>query len=314
MITKAEILQLPKGAYTNEKGELVVDNKFKIYVPIFCRAGESKDNPLGLSTMYATLCYNPGAENGYRVGDVVYISFENNQVGEPVIIGKLFLNTTQESTNTTYLIGDELNISNNAKLPISTLIGNRSGSDIDGLFRRVDDAENRIDSFSQDNYSRDEIDALLEDKASVEDLGELDNSLEDEITRATEKENELENTKQDKLNNHLYIISGGFSDSQYMDAGNYRGRFYGVLVSDDEYENGSKDLGTWYSTYGRLYCSCEVRIITNNNTILMGGNRIRIEEDGLHISYSYYDSSTNKFKEDQSLTLTFGSVQIQKIY
>jgi len=137
MITKAKILQLPKGAYHNEQGKLVIDNKFKIYVPIFRRAGEPENNPSGASTMYATLCYNPGAENGYRVGDVVYISFENNQVGEPVILGKLFLNNTQESENSTYLIGDELNISKSAKLPIDTTIGDVKLSNIENLFQQV---------------------------------------------------------------------------------------------------------------------------------------------------------------------------------
>ena len=137
MITKAKILQLPKGSYTNDKGELVVDNKFKIYVPIFRRAGEPENNPSGASIMYATLCYNPGAENGYRVGDVVYISFENNQMGEPIILGKLFLNNTQESENTTYLIGDELNISKSAKLPMNTTIGDVKLSNIENLFQQV---------------------------------------------------------------------------------------------------------------------------------------------------------------------------------
>ncbi len=164
MITKAKILQLPKGAYQNEQGELVVDNKFKIYIPIFRRAGEPIDNPLSASTMYATLCYNPGAENGYRVGDVVYISFENNQMGEPIILGKLFLNNSQESLNTTYLVGDELNISNTAKLPINTTIGDRSGEDIDALFRRVDNTENRISNLNDDLTTSNVIlDSKIED-------------------------------------------------------------------------------------------------------------------------------------------------------
>lgn len=144
MITKAEILQLPKGAYTNDKGDLVVDNKFKIYIPIFRRAGEPKNSKLGASTTYATLCYNPGAENGYRVGDIVYVAFENNQIGEPVIIGKLFLNKTQDSENSTYLIGDELNVSKKATLPLNTTIGDITGEQLAKLFRVVANLENII--------------------------------------------------------------------------------------------------------------------------------------------------------------------------
>lgn len=158
MITKAEILQLPKGAYTNDNGDLVVDNKFKIYIPIFCRAGEQKDSNLGACTTYATLCYNPGAENGYRVGDIVYVAFENNQIGEPVIIGKLFLNKTQDSENSTYLIGDELNISKKATLPSNTTIGDITGEQLAKLFRVVANLENIIlNDYSEANELMDTL-------------------------------------------------------------------------------------------------------------------------------------------------------------
>ena len=144
MITKAQILQLPKGAYTDENGNLITDNKFKIYIPLFRRAGESKDSKLSASTMYATLMYNPGSENGYKVGDIVYISFENNQMGSPVILGKLYLNNSNDSFNPSYLVGDSLNINKTAHLPLSTKIGDISGDDLTALIQQVANNTNQI--------------------------------------------------------------------------------------------------------------------------------------------------------------------------
>lgn len=144
MITKAEILQLPKGAYTDTNGNLVVDNKFKIYIPIFRRAGESKDSKLSASIMYATLMYNPGCENGYKVGDVVYVSFENNQMGKPVILGKLYLNKANESSNSSYIVGDNLSIVKTATLPLSTTIGSIKGEELEKLFQTVANNSNLV--------------------------------------------------------------------------------------------------------------------------------------------------------------------------
>lgn len=144
MITKAEILKLPKGTYTDSNGELKVDNKFEIYVPIFCSAGESRYLPTSAAIMKATLCYNPGVDNGYRVGDIVFISFENNEMGQPVILGKLYLNDGSDLTSN--INGDELSISSNAKLPINTKIGDISGNDIAKLFRIVANLKNVIDN------------------------------------------------------------------------------------------------------------------------------------------------------------------------
>lgn len=124
-VTKAIIKQLPSKQ----------SNKYLINIPIFDSAGAPKDSKLSASQMEATLCYQPGNINSYRENDIVYITFEDNDLGRPVIIGKLFLNKEENSTN--YSLNQDLEVTNKANLPINTHIGEVSGENLAGYGRRI---------------------------------------------------------------------------------------------------------------------------------------------------------------------------------
>lgn len=64
-------------------------NKFIIRIPTFEGVGNSINS--SDITYSATLCYTPGNTDTYLPGDIVYVSFENNQYENPVIIGKLYV-------------------------------------------------------------------------------------------------------------------------------------------------------------------------------------------------------------------------------
>lgn len=115
MITRAKILKLPSGTVINEYGVEVPSNYFTIEIPIFKPAGQPNDLPTSAYIQQATLCYNPGVENGYRVGDIVYVDFYNNEMNEPVIIGKLY--TKNSSSQTSTILGENLSISKKVELP-----------------------------------------------------------------------------------------------------------------------------------------------------------------------------------------------------
>ena len=134
MITKAIIKKLPSGAYT-EDGKIVYNNKFDIFVPIFLNAGENTNSKSCAANMKATLCYEPGNVNNYKVGDAVFIAFEDNRMSKPVIIGKLYKG--YEDTDTNLSTNDVLKVSSQASLPSNTTIGDISGEDLAKLFRLV---------------------------------------------------------------------------------------------------------------------------------------------------------------------------------
>ena len=74
MITLAEIQEIN-----------VNTNLCKIRVPILESAGNKKE-----VTMWATMILPPGIHAGYDVSDVVFVSFADNSLNRPVVLGQLY--------------------------------------------------------------------------------------------------------------------------------------------------------------------------------------------------------------------------------
>jgi hypothetical protein len=89
---------------------------FSVRVPIFEAAGSTDECVLDCN-----LCYMPGCLNAYAVDDIVYISFIDNSLSHPVIIGKIY--TGKEEKATTFGSFDSLAITSKAQLPKNTSFG-----------------------------------------------------------------------------------------------------------------------------------------------------------------------------------------------
>ncbi len=60
-------------------------NSCTVRIPLF-----ETTNTVTKVVVPAHFCIQPGQVNGYKVGDMVWIAFENNMYQNPIIIGKLF--------------------------------------------------------------------------------------------------------------------------------------------------------------------------------------------------------------------------------
>lgn len=74
MIIKAIIEELPEPG----------DNHYMIRIPFM------EDHTKNKSIFSALLSHTPGIYDSYKVGDVVFISFENEKLDVPIILGKLY--------------------------------------------------------------------------------------------------------------------------------------------------------------------------------------------------------------------------------
>lgn len=93
------------------------NNTCRVRLPLFENVATS-----GEVVMEAIFSTQPGSYNGYAEEDVVFVDFENGQLDNPIIIGKLFLganNETKEGKKGGLSI-DSLNVARNASLPIDT--------------------------------------------------------------------------------------------------------------------------------------------------------------------------------------------------
>lgn len=71
----------------------LLGNTCTVHLPFFETAG---NDPI-IET--ATVSNTPGSYNGYKVGDVVYVAFEDGSMSTPVVIGKLYLGTEKEKAD-----------------------------------------------------------------------------------------------------------------------------------------------------------------------------------------------------------------------
>lgn len=102
-------------------------NVYKVRVPFL------EDNTNREMVFDALLCSHPGEYYGYKVGDCVYVEFEDDKLNIPVILGKLYIGTENEST--TYHVVNELNVTGHVTLPPNTQIGDYNAADFFTLFQ-----------------------------------------------------------------------------------------------------------------------------------------------------------------------------------
>ncbi len=91
-------------------------NTCTVRLPYFETA--SINDPIILN---ATLMMVPGVYNGYKPNDVVLVAFEDGQINNPVVIGKLFLGTNNESAEPRGAIDvANLKVGQDATIPVDT--------------------------------------------------------------------------------------------------------------------------------------------------------------------------------------------------
>ena len=154
------------------KGQIITvnsDNTLDVRIPIFEAASDSRNNQV----IKCTVCYNPGNLNSYKVNDVVFVAFEDNQIDKPVVIGKLYMGEEKEASNHSF--SNSLTVTENASLPVDTTIGNVSFKQFKGLFEQgtqLNDFINQLDKSTE--AINNEIDEIQEEISQIEPVQIID--------------------------------------------------------------------------------------------------------------------------------------------
>ena len=108
------------------------DIRFNVRIPIFeSHKGADK------AVFSAACVVMPGYIPNYQAGDVVYVTFEDNNLRKPVIIGNLYLGQTELKNA---VASSSLTVTNKANLPEDTTFGD--DINIKDLSDRVKELEN----------------------------------------------------------------------------------------------------------------------------------------------------------------------------
>lgn len=106
-------------------------SKAQVHIPLLDGITNNNSN-----AHWASIIYTPGLDINYKIGDVVEVGFEDNDVGKPIIIGFLKLVGDVSSTESRlYGNFNELNVANQFNAPTNTIIGK---TDYQKLFDSVE--------------------------------------------------------------------------------------------------------------------------------------------------------------------------------
>lgn len=117
--TKAYITQVPSEG----------SNMFKVDIPLM------QDNVSEEAIFDALLCSTSGNYNDYKVGDCVFVDFEDDKYNTAIIMGKLYTEVPEE--NEAYGLFNELKVTGSAILPENTKLGQYTAQDIFNLYQGV---------------------------------------------------------------------------------------------------------------------------------------------------------------------------------
>ena len=117
MIRKAIIEKLENNGY-----------QARVRIPVLDRMPSSSSSVDTKELRLASICTQPGSNPAYKVGDIVFVDFENNNDGSPVILGCLYRNSAISSSNNLNALS--LNIDQHAVLPEDTIINDFSFKNI----------------------------------------------------------------------------------------------------------------------------------------------------------------------------------------
>ena len=131
MITKAVILAKEPNT-----------NKYTIRLPLLETAASTE--PFKID---ATVCCDDGVTNPFNIGDVVFVSFEDNLYDKPVILGKLsregLLDYSERTVGASYLMKG-LTVKGKTQLSDDFQLGYITYSDLFNLIQKVQNLEDKI--------------------------------------------------------------------------------------------------------------------------------------------------------------------------
>lgn len=149
----------------------------------------------------ATICTIPGCSPKLRRNDVVFVDYQDDDSGTPVILGVLF-----NSNNTgTYsdIVADSLKVNVNTTLPQNTNIGKVTANSLKNLEGLTANVQLSIDQNNSEHLNfQNNLNSLNLILSELQDTSELDNRL-----NLIESKNSLQDSNLNNLNNTVNNIN-----------------------------------------------------------------------------------------------------------
>ena len=119
-----------------------VENKYsyKVRIPVFHKIENTPGATPTDNLPTVPVCTLPGVNPIYQVGDIVWLGFENDEIGTPVIIGLLY--REEQSNAISDMDCASITVQVDAKFPASTKIGDIGDKSLQALPQIIDAVNN----------------------------------------------------------------------------------------------------------------------------------------------------------------------------
>lgn len=123
--------------------------QYRVRIPIFDKSASAP-----LSTNLKDLCIAvasmpKGVYNSLQEGDVVLVGFEDNDAGNPVILGHLYREALNNIQSFPTIIADVLQVNNKVNLPTNTTIGTIDYNSLFSLDGIKENVQSQIDNLTK---------------------------------------------------------------------------------------------------------------------------------------------------------------------
>lgn len=122
----------------------------RVRIPILDRAKNSLNSTPTDNLRIATICSTPGEDVLYKVGDIVFLGFENDVESNPIILGCLY-QSNPDPESSTNISTQSLSVNKSAVLPNDTIIGNFECKNIDYYLTLINSLNERVTKLEQQN-------------------------------------------------------------------------------------------------------------------------------------------------------------------
>ena len=141
--------------------ELISPHKVRVRIPLFDRPVNDPYSKETKDLNIATISTLPNCSMNYKVGDVVYVAFEDNSSDKVVVIGSL--SNTNESTTFPDFLASKLNVIDEVKLPSSTTIGELTPEVLNYLTGLTENVQRQLNSLKeQQDILRKDLDEIIQ--------------------------------------------------------------------------------------------------------------------------------------------------------
>lgn len=119
--------------------------QYKVRIPLINKASYNSNPTLHEELSAAPICAPTGLTPIYNKGDIVFIDFENGDLGNPVILGTLLRQNADKSSYSNIDVAT-LNVYNQCVLPVDTAIGNIQSQDVNSVLSSYDVITSLLDA------------------------------------------------------------------------------------------------------------------------------------------------------------------------